>query len=99
MPGTRFMLECHPALPESLNRLEELANNLLYSWYRGVRGLFFRLDSELWEECGHNPKVFLRHVSQDKIDQAAKDSVYIEDYRRVLSSYDTYMSETRSSQV
>lgn len=99
MPGTRFMLECHPVLPESLNRLDELANNLLYSWYRGVRGLFFRLDPELWEECGHNPKVFLRHVSQDKIDQAARDSVYIEDYRRVLSSFDTYMSDTRSSPV
>tara|TARA_R110001592_G_scaffold52649_9_gene161391 strand:+ start:114634 stop:117114 length:2481 start_codon:yes stop_codon:yes gene_type:complete len=66
---------------------------MLYSWDRGIRGLFFRLDPELWETCDHNPKVFLRQVSQKKIERAAADNVYIENYRRVLSSFDTYMQE------
>jgi len=98
MPGTRFVLECQPNLPPSLNRLNELANNILYSWDRGIRGLFFRLDPELWESSGHNPKVFLRQVSQEKIERAAKDNVYIERYRRVLSSFDTYMKEHRAKE-
>ena len=96
MPGTRFSLECQPTLPENLSRLHELANNMLYSWDRGIRGLFFRLDPDLWEACGHNPKVFLRQVSQKKLDRASLDNVYIENYRRVLSSYDTYMQEPRT---
>jgi len=99
MTGTRFVLECQPKLPENLSRLEELANNLFYSWHRGIRGLFFRLDPELWEESGHNPKVFLRQVSQEKLDNASLDNVYIENYRRVLSSFDTYLQAPRDKKV
>ena len=73
MIGTRFTLEIQPTIPERLKRLEELANDLLYSWDRQVRSLFFRLDRELWEACGHNPKVFLRRVSQEKLEQALED--------------------------
>ncbi len=90
MTGTRYTLEVQPRLPEALARLDELANDLLYSWDRQVRALFFRLDRHLWEECGHNPKVFLRRVSQKRLEEAAEDRVYMEDFNRVLSGYDTY---------
>lgn len=99
MPGTLFTLEVQPVLPERLKRLAELANDLFYSWDRGVRGLFYRLDSEVWESCGHNPKVFLRRVAQDKLEAAAKDLIFIEDYNRVLSVYDTYMSDRGQAYV
>lgn len=32
MTGTVYQLEVNPQLPERLERLEELANNLWYSW-------------------------------------------------------------------
>ena len=97
MPGTRFSLEVQPTLPARLARLEELANDLLYSWDRSVRGLFHRLDAELWEDCHHNPKVFLRQVAQARLDAAAADRVFMDDFNRVVSSYDTYHREhTRS---
>ena len=99
MPGTRYTLEVQPVIPERLNRLQELANDLLYSWDREVRGLFFRLDRELWEACGHNPKVFLRRVSQKRLNDAAEDRVFMEDYNRVLSGYDTYHQEHAESSI
>ncbi len=99
MPGTRYTLEVRPVLPERLKRLQELANDLLYSWDREVRGLFFRLDRELWEACGHNPKVFLRRVSQKRLNDAADDRVFMEDYNRVLSGYDTYHQERIESSI
>ena len=68
MSGTRFALEVQPRIPENLKGLEELSNDLLYSWERPVRSLFFRLDPALWESCGHNPKVFLRRISQQRLD-------------------------------
>ena len=55
MTPTRYSLEVQPVVPEKLKRLTELANDLLYSWDREVRGLFFRLDRALWETCGHSP--------------------------------------------
>lgn len=91
MAGTRFTIEVQPRIPESLARLEELANNLLYSWDRQVRGLFFRLDRELWENVGHNPKVFLRQIDQRKLEQAAEDPVFMQEYAKVISTYDTYL--------
>jgi len=43
--GTTFTLEVNAKLPRRLARLEELANNLWYSWDRQTRLLFSRLDT------------------------------------------------------
>ncbi|MGK2914438.1 MAG: alpha-glucan family phosphorylase [Porticoccaceae bacterium] len=90
MPGTRFSLEVQPRIPPELQGLEQLAENLIYSWDRGVRGLFFRLDAELWERCGHNPKLFLRRVGQDKLAEAAADVVFLQHFRGVMSAHASY---------
>ncbi len=90
MSGTQFSLEIQPLIPSKLNRLHELANNLLYSWDSQVRGLFHRLDPELWEECGHNPKVFLRRIAQSRLENAVQNTAYIQDYNMVLTSFDAY---------
>jgi starch phosphorylase len=99
MTGTRYTLELQPVIPARLARLSELANDLQYSWDRQVRGLFFRLDRALWESCGHNPRVFLRRVAQQRLEEAAEDRVYMEEYNRVLSVYDTYHQEAMRSGV
>lgn len=88
--ATRYALEVQPVLPARLTRLEELANDLFYSWDRPVRSLFYRLDPELWEACTHNPKVFLRRVAQRRLEEAVEDRIFMEDYNRILSAYDTY---------
>ncbi len=90
MTATRFSLEIQPTLPESLSGLNEIANDLMYSWDREVRRLFRRLDVELWDSCAHNPKLFLRRVAQRRLNDAAKDRSYVEDYHRAMSAYNTY---------
>jgi len=90
MTGTRFSLEVQPVIPKSLKGLNELANDLLYSWDRHVRRLFSRLDPDLWLACGHNPKVFLRRIAQAKLLLADQDRGFREDYNRVLAAYNSY---------
>jgi len=92
-PGTRFDVEIQPVLPARFARLEELANDLYFSWNRGVRGLFRHLDPDSWNACGHNPRVFMRRLRQDRIDQAARDPILLSEYRNVLAAYDTYLEE------
>jgi len=92
--GTRFTLEVQPKIPERLSRLHELADNLLYSWENQITALFKRLDRELWSETGHNPKVFLRRVSQAKLETASQDRIFLENYDRAISSYDNYHRTT-----
>ena len=89
--ATEFRLEAHPSIPQALERLEELANDLFYSWDHGVRSLFARIDLRLWQKVEHNPKLFLRRVAQDRLDETAEDRAFLAEYRRVLSSYDAYL--------
>ncbi|MFN2308853.1 MAG: alpha-glucan family phosphorylase [Gammaproteobacteria bacterium] len=99
MVGTRFSVEVQPQLPPRLSRLQELAEDLLYSWDRQVRSLFWRLDNQLWANCGHNPKLFLRRVAQARLEEAAEDRVFLEDYERALSTYDAYHEERLRSGI
>ncbi|WP_455234151.1 alpha-glucan family phosphorylase [Thiogranum longum] len=97
--GSQFSVEIQPVLPERFKRLEELANDLYYSWNRGVRGLFRHLDEECWNACAHNPKVFLRRVRQHKLDAAVRDPILLAEYRNVLSAYDTYREEAPTTRI
>jgi len=90
MPGTRYQLEVNPKLPSRLARLDELANNLWYSWDRPTRALFVRLGNKLWGAVGHSPKAFLKRIDQHRLDEAAEDPVFLGALARVLSAYDTY---------
>ncbi len=92
-PGTVFTLEVNPKIPRRLARLEELANNLWYSWDRPTRELFARLHPHLWDAMGHSPKAFLKSVDERRLVEAAADPVFLANYNRVLSSYDSYHSE------
>lgn len=91
--GTTFTLEVNPKIPRKLIRLEELANNLWYSWDKPTRTLFARLHPGLWDAVGHNPKVFLRRVDEQRLQEAVEDQVFLATYNRVLSAYDTYHHE------
>jgi starch phosphorylase len=95
--GQSFTIEVRPNLPERLSRLTDLANDLYYSWDSQVRRIFYRLDAKLWEECGHTPKVFIRQVSQEKLERACQDRIFMQDYNRILSTYDTYLQEQDTS--
>lgn len=97
--ATEFRLEARPYLPEALERLDELANDLFYSWDNGVRSLFARIDLQLWQKVEHNPKLFLRRVAQESLDEAAEDRAFLGEYRRVLSSYDAYLEAAPVSEV
>jgi glycogen phosphorylase len=89
-PGTPFSLEVNPRLPPELARLEELANNLWFSWNRPARELLARLDPQLWEAVGQSPKALLKGVNQHKLEEAAADPVYRHDLERTLAAYDAY---------
>ncbi|WP_374344131.1 alpha-glucan family phosphorylase [Azonexus sp.] len=90
MTGTVYTLEINPQLPERLERLEELANNLWYSWDRPTRGLFASLSAPLWKATNHNPKAFLKRADQKRLEATAENPVFLAALSRVVSAYDTY---------
>lgn len=90
---TPFIVTVNPKIPPRLSRLEELANNLWYSWDRGTRNLFSRIDQRLWGAVGHNPKAFLKRVDESLLQKVAEDQAFLAGYNSVLSAYDSYHSE------
>ncbi|OGT03443.1 MAG: alpha-glucan phosphorylase [Gallionellales bacterium RBG_16_57_15] len=88
--STSYILQVSPRIPARLARLEELANNLWYSWDRPTRALFARLHPGLWRASGHNPKAFLKRVDEQRLLDADEDEVFIRNFNRVLAAYDTY---------
>jgi len=95
-PGTAFPFEVTPRLPPAIARLEELANNLWFSWDRPTRALFARLDTALYEAVGQNPKALLKGVSQRRLEEAAQDVTFLHDLDRTLAAFDAYMQRPRS---
>jgi starch phosphorylase len=88
--STAYVLQVRPRIPERLSRLEELANNLWYSWDRSSRALFARLHPGLWKATGQSPKAFLKRVDEQRLQEAAEDRVFMASFNRVLADYDTY---------
>jgi len=83
-------------IPARISRLDELANNLWWSWHEQARKLFRALDYPLWRMSGHNPVKELREVSPDELQAAAKDQSFLALYDSVLATSDTEMSDSNT---
>ncbi|XAL99993.1 alpha-glucan family phosphorylase [Phycisphaeraceae bacterium D3-23] len=70
----RFDVE--PRLPESLEGLRMIANNLWWSWQSDAVDLFIQLDPTLWRSTRHCPSAMLKLVDQHRLDELANDTVY-----------------------
>ena len=66
-----------PTLPPSLEPLRELALNLWWTWDREALDLFRHLDAGLWEKTYHNPVAMLGQISQEQLDVASKNSMFL----------------------
>ena len=84
------LIEVCSVIPPVLNRLNELASNLFFSWNRPTRSLFEDLDPELWEQVNGNPRLMLRCVEQEHLERAAADKDYLGRYAEVLKDFDRY---------
>jgi starch phosphorylase len=81
-----------PVLAPAIERLEELAYNLWWSWNSSARALYRRIDPQLWQLANHNPVRFLHDVGQRHLDRAANDVAFVADYDQVMAAFDAYMN-------
>lgn len=79
-------------LPAPLTALERLAWNYWWSWAADGEGVFRDLDSEIWEECEHNPRQLLAKTSSFRLAEAATDPIYMERVQRLDESFQTYLT-------
>jgi starch phosphorylase len=75
-----------------VNRLDELAVDLWWSWHADARGLFRQLDYTLWRATAHNPVRMLWIISREKLEAAASDPAFVARYDRALAALDAARS-------
>ncbi len=80
-----------PIMPARISRLYELAYNLWWSWHPEARALYSSLDPDLWEQVKHNPVHFLSSVQPQKLEKAAANSEYLQQYNNVINDFDQYI--------
>ena len=82
----------NPQLPKRINRLNEVANNLWWSWNTEFLRLLKTMDGDLWEKCDKNPVKFLKHISQEKLEEAENDVQFLKEYDKIVENFDSYMA-------
>ncbi len=83
-------------IPKRISRLEELADNLWWSWHPEGRALFRVLDYPSWRLGGHNPVQQLYEMSQEKLEAAAGDSSFLSLYDAATFAFDKEMTDDDS---
>jgi len=78
----------NPIIPEKISRLEELAHNLWWSWTPAARDLFKSLDLTLWRTTNHNPVQMLQEIMPERLQEAADDSLFHSQYKKVMIDLD-----------
>ena len=73
-----------PHLPKRIAGLEDLAENLWWSWQPAARMLFKSLNREAWKDSGHNPDKMLRVLPNSYLEKAAVDPDYLRIYDLVM---------------
>jgi starch phosphorylase len=86
-------------LPAPLTSLERLAWNYWWSWAADGESVFRDLDSEIWEECEHNPRQLLAKTSSFRLAEAATDPIYMERVRRLDESFQSYLASPPRLQI
>src|SRR2546425_8351908 len=77
-----------PQIPERIERLEELAYNLKWSWDYRARLLFKRLDPDLWKNTQHNPVKLLHEIEASRLTSAARDPDFLREYEVTMKTLD-----------
>ncbi|MBR3002330.1 MAG: alpha-glucan family phosphorylase [Clostridia bacterium] len=82
----------NPQLPKRIDKLQEVANNLWWSWNTEFLRLFQKIDKDLWENSNKNPIKFLKRVSQEKLEDASKNIFFLKEYDRVIDNFEAYIN-------
>jgi starch phosphorylase len=85
-----------PKLPKRLNRMEDLAYNFYFAWHKDVQDLFRYLDETLWRITNHNPVLFLKRISQNRLEEVSMDERFLRQYDEVIEEFDRYMNQNNT---
>ncbi len=79
----------YPRVPEKLNFVETLVQNLWWSWRLEAIEFIRRIDPQKWRDSGHNPLVmFCDLFSQDELERIAHDERILKQLKEIREQFE-----------
>ena len=80
-------------LPESLKKLDEIAQNLWWVWNSDAKNMFRKIDAQAWIEARSNPIQLLNILSYEKLVALGNDTEFVEKLNKIYADFTAYMSK------
>lgn len=85
-----------PNLPENIKFLEDLANDMWFTWNWPAITLFMEIDEKLWNLSHRNPKWMLGCVPQKRLEELSKNQSFVEKLNQVKDAYCKYKNNPQT---
>jgi phosphorylase/glycogen(starch) synthase len=82
-----------PSVPENLEKLQKLVNNLWWTWNYEAAELFELIDKDLWKRVKGNPKLLLESLSYQQLTRLAKSKPFKDKLNIVYKKYNDYITK------
>ncbi len=86
-------------LPESLSKLEEIAQNIWWVWDSNAKNLFRQIDKDAWIEASSNPVLLLNILNYEKSVALGKDKEFIEKVDTVYQDFKNYLNVPKNTKT
>lgn len=85
-------------LPESLKKLEEMAQNIWWSWNSDAKSLFRNIDREVWAEATSNPVQLLNILDYEKLEAMGNDAEFLNKVNKVYDEFKAYINVPKNTE-
>src|ERR1035437_4115899 len=86
-------------LPNSLNKLEEIAQNIWWTWDSEAKNLFRQIDRQAWIDSSSNPVLLLNILNYEKLVAMGKNTEFINKVEAVYKEFKTYLNVPKNTNV
>lgn len=86
-----YTVTVQSTMPAGLEKMQELARNLWWSWNDEVINFFRDIDKELWVQSSGNPAAFLESLSYTQLEQITKDEAMMQRLEGIYANFRRYI--------
>ncbi len=87
-----------PSVPEALQDLVRLSQNLWWSWNPSALDLFRSISQNFSTTYGENPVELLASLSTGRMESLAADAKFITKMKKVAGEFDAYMADVKKQE-
>jgi starch phosphorylase len=84
-------------LPDSLTKLEEIAQNLWWVWDSNAKNLFRQIDKAAWIEAASNPVQLLNILPYEKLMSMGNDVEFIKKVDAIYADFKAYVNTPKNN--